>query len=663
MRGSTLVSQSCKGVFLSYASEDAAVAARISASLRAADIEVWFDQSELRGGDAWDEKIRRQIRDCALFVPIISAATAARHEGYFRLEWDLADQRSHMIARNRSFIVPVAVDGAATPGNDVPDSFQRVQWTRLPGGECSAAFADRIAGLLAGQVDPSVASPPTQLIAQAAHGALSPPPSSERRKTVVGIATGAALLCVLGYWAVERLLVPKRAAATAVATAEKSIAVLPFADLSEKHDQEYFADGMAEELTDRLAQISELRVISRTSTAQFKDQNEDVRAIGAKLSVANIVEGSVRRSGDELRVDVKLVTAADGTDRWSQRYDRHISDIFKLQDEIATEVILALKARLVDAASPDEARTRSDAAHNLLLEGRFLMERWAQGDAELAISAYQQALREDPNYALAWTELSWAEMWATPQDYNECKKAAVRAIDLNRNSALAHATLGWCESLLGYNWSSADEEFNRAIALEPNNLRALYGKGRLARVLRKNDESLHFYQAVLARDPISTFVFQGLSSTMLAAGRPEDAAQAARKVLELSPNIEWGHRYLAYALLWNRELDAASREIALEPNAALRLSCVALIEQARGNQQAADAALQELLRVTEAATPYLVAQVYGFRGNAQQAVNWLERARDSRSGWFGEVTGDPAFRAIRGDPAFRAYLRRVQLPE
>jgi TolB-like protein len=595
-------------------------------------------------------------------VPIISAATATRHEGYFRLEWDLADQRSHMIARNRSFIVPVCVDRASGAGADVPESFQRVQWTLLPGGECSPAFVGQIAELLAQH-----SAAPMSGAATPAHATLPasdrvPSSTSGRRGTVLGVTVFAVLaVSALGYLALDRLVLSKRATAASAAVAEKSIAVLPFADMSEKHDQEYFADGMAEELIDRLGQISELRVISRTSAFQFKGKSEDVRAIGAKLSVANVLEDSVRRSGDQLRVDVKLVAASDGTDRWSQRYDRRISDIFQIQDEIATEVALALKGRFVEV--PDQARTESNAAHNFLLEGRFLMERWASGDDEQAISAYQRALGEDPSYALAWTELSWAEMWANPPNYDGCAKAALHAIELRPDSALAHATRGWCESLLGFDLTVADMEFNKALALEPNNLRALYGKGRIARIMRKNDDSLRYYQVVLGRDPVNPFIFDGLSTSMLAAGRTAEAVQAARKALDFSPNLEWGHWYLAYALLWNHELDSALREIALEPIASMRLSCAALIERARGNQQASEAALRALLQVNDAPKPYMVAEVYGSRGDTREALDWLERARLARTGWFSEVTQDPAFNAIREDSAFKEALRRMKLPE
>jgi TolB-like protein len=463
------------------------------------------------------------------------------------------------------------------------------------------------------------------------------------------------------YLALDRFVISKRSAPASTAIADKSIAVLPFADLSEKHDQEYFSDGMAEELIDRLAQIPQLRVISRTSAFQFKGKSEDVRTIGQRLSVGNVLEGSVRRSGDRLRIDVKLVAVSDGSQRWSQRYDRPISDVFRVQDEIASEVVLALKARLIESSSLDQALTRSDAAHNLLLEGRFLMERWEPGDPERAISKYQQALSEDPNYALAWAELAWANIWTTPQSYAECASAARHAVTVGPNLALAHATRGWCESLLGFDWVLGDAELDKALALEPHSARALYGKGRLARALGRISDALRYYQAVLERDPINPTVLQGLSFTLVTAKRPAEAVQQARRVLDLSPNTTWGHYYLAYALLWNNELEEALRESALEPMASMRFSCQALIAHVRGDRQAEDAALRVLLASEDSYKPYFAAQVYAARGDARSAIDWLERARLARIGWFSEFNSDPAFDVVRKDPAFVEYLRRVKL--
>jgi serine/threonine-protein kinase len=478
----------------------------------------------------------------------------------------------------------------------------------------------------------------------------------------------AALAIVAGWFTVRTILQSRHTSSTTELAAinvvnQKSIAVLAFVDMSEKHDQEYFGDGMAEELIDQLAQVTELRVISRTSAFQFKAKSDDARMIGTRLTVANILEGSVRRSGDRLRVVVQLVNASDGSNRWSQSYDRSANDIFKVQDEIAKNVVQALKIKILGTLSQRQPPTENLAAHNLLLEGRFFQERWGPGDSQRAIASYEGAIKADPSYALAWAELSWAKMWLIPGDYAGATRAALRAIELRPDLAQAHATRGWCESLFGYDWDLADAEFNKALALEPQNMRALYGKGRLARVLRDYDESIRYYQAAIERDPVSGFTISGLSSTLIAAGRTAEAVAVAHKALEFTPNLQEGHWYLGYALFRNGELQAALAEMRLEPISAMRLSGVALIEQARAEPLAADAALLELLASNDPLKPYFAAAVYASRGDARAAVAWLEHARGTGVGWFAEVDADPAFNPIRGDREFVAFLRRLKLPE
>jgi len=664
-------------VFLSYASQDAAAAQKIAEGLRAGGIEVFLDQSELRGGDVWDQKIRRQIHDCALFIPVISANTASRREGYFRLEWDLADQRSHMMARDQAFIVPVCLDATPGAGTDVPESFHRVQWTRLPAGETPPAFVERVRRLVSPAPSTSIQPATMGISSSAAPSKQSVRPSWQSKPALLVMA-GAAVLVLLAYLAVQRFWLLKQAPpATASATIsirsqspaapDKSIAVLPFADMSEKHDQEYFADGLAEELLDLLAKTPGLHVIARTSSFSFKGKSDDIPSIAAKLKVGSILEGSVRRSGNRLRVTTQLVRAENGEHIWSETYDREIQDLLKVQDDIANEVVRALKVKLDVAAAAERAPTDNMAAHNFLLEGRFFMDRWAAGDPQRAITSFENALKEDPNYALAWAELSWAEMWfwqeiGGAEAYHRATHAALHAIELRPDLAQAHATRGWCESLLGFDWAIADMEFSKALALDPQNMRALYGKGRLARVSRRPDEALHYYQLLLERDPVNAFFMEGLVQTLVAGGKTADAVRASRKVFDLSPSMTWSHWVSGYALLWNGELEAALMEMRLEPAKSLSLSGIALIEEARHNRDAADAALRDLLAIEEASKPYFVAEVYAARGDSKTAITWLERARVARVGWFGEVTVDPAFNAIRGDPAFAAYLRRMKLP-
>ena len=295
-----------RAVFLSYASQDAEAAQRICEALRAGGIEVWFDQSELRGGDAWDQRIRREIRDCALFIPIISAQTQKRPEGYFRLEWKIAVDRSHFMTSEKAFLLPIVIDATQEAGAFVPDRFREVQWTHIPGGAATAAFAERVARLL------------DQPLGERA--APYPRPESRRSRSRPAWLWAVAGLCALvaGYFVLERFGSPKRAAERVASpvgsapqlVAERSVAVLPFLDMSEKKDQEYFSDGLAEELIDLLAKTPGLHVIARTSSFSFKGKAVDIPTIGRKLMVATILEGSVRKAGDHLRVTTELVRGA-----------------------------------------------------------------------------------------------------------------------------------------------------------------------------------------------------------------------------------------------------------------------------------------------------------------------------------------------------------------
>jgi TolB-like protein len=293
-------------VFLSYASQDAEAARRICESLRAAGVEVWFDQSELRGGDAWDQKIRRQIKECSLFVPIISAQTQARLEGYFRLEWKLAAQRTHAMADAKPFVMPVVPDDTSDSHAYVPEEFRAVQWSRLNQGEAGVAFCERVSALLEANATPrsSTAAP------------FSRPETTARQP------------------------------AGKSSPADKSIAVLAFANLSNDPENEHFSDGISEELLNVLAHVPSLRVTARTSSFSFKGRNVPVPEIAQRLGVGYIVEGSVRRAGSRVRITAQLVDAVEDAHLWSETFDRELKDIFALQDEIAGLIAQNLQLKL-----------------------------------------------------------------------------------------------------------------------------------------------------------------------------------------------------------------------------------------------------------------------------------------------------------------------------
>ena len=414
-------------VFLSYASQDAGAAQRICEALRGGGVEVWLDTAELRGGDAWDQKIRRQIRDCALFIPIISRNTASRLEGYFRLEWKLAVDRSHLMAAEKPFLLPIVIDGTQDANAHVPDKFREVQWTRLTNGDASPAFVERVTRLLgqsppappATGAAPSAAAPPS---AAAAHSAgseqssstVTQPPSrvSWHRALLVSIPLG---LVAIGYFALHRAAPPPPTptppaespsstrpsvqAGSPTQAPQKSVAVLPFVDMSEKHDQEYFSDGLSEELIDVLIKVPGLRVPARTSSFSFKAKAVTVGEIARVLGVTHVLEGSVRKAGGRLRVTAQLIRADDGFHEWSETYDRDVHDVFAVQDDIARSVAEQLKLTLMSGISPAVARDVSPEAHNLYLQARYRMESEAPADLDAAVDLYQRAIAAAPRYA------------------------------------------------------------------------------------------------------------------------------------------------------------------------------------------------------------------------------------------------------------------------
>lgn len=355
-------------VFLSYASQDAEAAGRICEALRAAGVEVWFDQSALRSGDAWDAQIRKQVHECALFLPVISANTDARTEGYFRREWNLATRRLLDMAHDMAFVLPVVIDETSDSDARVPEEFLGVQWTRLPGGETPPAFAQRVRQLLGADsaATHTAHSGVTGKIERSAQKVISARPGSKSRMRPVGL-TLIVLSLILGgglFWRYQNATdtpattpAPATAEPVAAAVENQSVAVLPFVALSEGEDDRYFADGLSEEITNALTTLPDLLVTARTSSFHFKGKDATIPEIASMLGVAHIVEGSVRRSGDKVRITAQLIRASDGFHLWSQTYDRSINDEFAVQTQIAESVAGAMgvlldvrqRARMADA--------------------------------------------------------------------------------------------------------------------------------------------------------------------------------------------------------------------------------------------------------------------------------------------------------------------------
>src|SRR5437588_135950 len=568
------VTEPSHAVFLSYASQDAEAAQRICEALRAAGIEVWFDQSALRGGDVWDQTIRKQVKTCVLFVPVISRHTHERDEGYFRLEWKLAVDRSHLMTTNKAFLLPVVVDDTGEDDENVPDRFRDIHWTRLPGGETPPAFTERVRRL----VSPEPSHGPTTPALPVTPGSAATPVTRERLATpwrstkALPIVVAVVVAGALAYFGIHKLWFSKyqpspptpppastSAAPAGFAPPPHSIAVLPFVNMSGDKEQEYFSDGLTEELLNSLARINELQVAARTSAFSFKGKDVDIGTIARRLNVASVLEGSVRRGGQKIRITAQLNNAVTGFHVWSQTYDRDLSDVLTLQTEIANAVASALKVTLLGdvAAKVEVGGTRDPAAFDAYLRASKLYREFQNDkDLEAVIAGYTEAIRLDPQYALAYADRSLsfnifgADFPVSPgarDDYfNKAQVDARKAIALAPDLAQGHLALASAfQSILDF--TRALEEYQRALALEPGNARLSRNYGVFAVLMGQTEAGLAAARHAVALDPLNPDNRYMLGLALLSARRPHEAIAAFEDARALTPNDVWVRVWLGMA--------------------------------------------------------------------------------------------------------------------
>jgi serine/threonine-protein kinase len=553
-------------IFLSYASQDAEAARRLCDALRAAGVEVWFDQSELRGGDAWDASIRKKIRECALFVPIISGNTDARTEGYFRLEWRLAVERSQLMADDATFLLPVVIGDAGEPTARVPDRFRERQWSRLSDEASASAFAERVKSLVGGGP-----------VAMASTATVTPP------------------------------VVSSTAAARKPRDDPSRIAVLPFANMSANAEDEFFADGMTEEIINTLAQVPGLRIAARTSCFAFKGRNEDLRVVGEKLGVGRVLEGSVRKAGARLRITAQLINVADGCHVWSERYDREMSDVFALQDEIAH----AIAQRVPEAMAGEKvlrAGPANLAAYEMMLKGRVLL--WRRGSSLVeARTCLEHAIEMDPTLAEAHALLGDAYRLqalyglAPPtQVVPMARAAAQRALALDPNQVEALATLGNLAISYEADLETSFAIIDKMLARDPFHVRALCERGVWTLLFDGSPEQVRQAFADLQRareiDPLNPWAAAMRSIALMVAGRLDEALAAARHGIALDDDnftAHWTELLVLSAMHRHDEaLVAGERALAMSGRALLALMAVAAVHADRGDAEAAEAIHREI---------------------------------------------------------------------
>ena len=506
------------------------------------------------------------------------------------------------------------------------------------------------------------------------------PQSSERRLRKTTVWLSASLLVIAAALGWSFLSAPNKQESTPHAPAapvqpERSIAVLPFANMSPGPDQEYFADGLAEELISTLSHVRSLRVASRTSAFAFKGQNRDIRSIGKVLNVRTVLEGSVRKSGNRVRVTAQLINSADGFHLWSETFEREGTDIFAIQADLALRIANALKAELTPEERKRIARapTENSQAHTLYLQALYFAGQRRSGSLARAIDYYERAIAADPQYAAAYAGLASVYpplgvfgFISASEGRQRMRSPAMKAVALDPGLASAHAALGGYMYAYEWNWIAAEREFKRAIELDPSESHGWYSVYLLA--MRRNNEAIREARLGSELAPLSAISYSQLGYTLVCAGRPDLALAPLNTAIELDSGLSNSHLQLAFAYealgKWEDALRKYEKAAALVPGKVVESAYLGRALARAGKKSEAREILDSLRAVNARTHIYMpqVALLIDELGARDSAVAWLESSAGQRHPAFPHSMGEPAFRSLRRDPRVRTILHRHGLP-
>jgi TolB-like protein len=667
--GEEKASGSTPPVFISYASQDAAVAAALVEALERRGIACWIAPRNVKAGALYADAIARAISGAKAFILVLSQSAIASSHVSKEIERASSKKRP---------IIALRIDAAPlTPALEY--FLSESQWVEAQAGNIDAAYVKLIDAIR----EPARAAPGT-LVAVApgtSAGTASVAHRKSRRNWIllaVGLAVVGTLAALLAdkFWLAKHAAAEKQTTAATSVVSDKSIAVLPFIDMSERKDQGYFSDGLSEELIELLGQTPGLRVIARTSSFYFKGRAEKLETIAHELRVANVLEGSVRKSGNRLRVTAQLIRADTSEHLWSETFDRDLHDVFKVQDEIASAVVTALRVHLLPrqkAAGQDELRTENLEAYNLYLQGR---QSYNQADAagyQRAVTAFRAATALDPRYAAAYADLALAQYWLTSDTdtddentvdvpgWDNALADAEKAVTLAPGLAAGYSARGFVRAVYRFDFAGGQADLDKAVALNPGDAWVLHRSAVLLGVLGKLPAAIAREEQALALDPLSAEICMRLAFFLVAADQQMARARSLyEKALAIAPNST-----LARFHLGELELLEHQPERALSTFRQTRLEVFSLTGQAKaeyslGHGDVSQRILQQLIAKKASSS---IASVYAWRGETDKALQWAERAYRERDVGITWLEIDFNFRGLRGDPRYKALVRKMNLPE
>jgi adenylate cyclase len=658
-------------IFISYASRDVAVADAVVATLERHGVACWIAPRDVKAGALYAEAIVRAISDAKALVLVLSeSSVASAHVG----------KEVERASSKRRPVIALRIDDA--PLSPALEYFLgESHWIDARAAGMDAALAKLIAAIL----EPERTVPGITSVVTPGTSATTASPARRRSRNRIFLAAGLAVLAVaLAALLVDRLWLAKHstpeqaavpaasgpAAAKAVDTtiSEKSIAVLPFVNMSADKEQEYFSDGLSEELIDRLSHSQDLKVISRTSSFYFKGKQATIGEIANTLHVSHVLEGSVRKSGRALRITAQLIRTADGIHLWSQTYDRNLADVFKVQEEIAGTVATSLKAALTSTARGQSTSTNVEA-YNLLLQGVFFYHRFNAADLQRAVELFQKAVDLDPNYAVAWAWL--AEVYfimATSgsthgaDDIPKARATAARALKLDPTLAHPHYVLARISLFLDWDWSAARAQYQRTLDLDPDLLGAAAGLAYLnGGMYGRWDEQIAIRKKATERDPLDTGALNNLMVDLFLAGHNEESLAAARQLLLLNPSSDGAHSNMTFPLLLLGRPDEALAAAQKEADEISRLSVLPVAYWALGRKAESDAALKELETKYALDAAYSIAEMHAYRGEIDSAFQWFDRAYRQHDGGMIQVRVDPLLQNLHKDQRYKSVLVKMKL--